>query len=254
MVVDIPKDVQQALARPVFNPTIELRTSKQPAHATDDELKHLPRSDHRIPPKPVLYVGGGVISAEASDDLRSFAERTRIPVATTLMGVGAFPEAHELSMKWFGMHGSADGNWAVHQSDLLLAFGARFDDRVTGDPDTFAPEATIVHVDVDACEHNKNKRVDHPIVSDIKQALSRMNELMEVQPISKHRTPAPGSLRSAEWKRDHPFRYGKSKHILPQEAIRTLYELTKAKPSSPPASASTRCGPPSSTISTSPAA
>ncbi len=227
VIVDIPKDVQQAMVRPIFPPTIELRANKQPAHASDDELNQVLGliAEAR---KPVLYVGGGVISAEASDDLRTFVERTRIPVATTLMGVGAFPEDHELSMKWFGMHGSAYGNWAVHQSDLLLTFGARFDDRITGDPATFAPEATIVHIDVDASEHNKNKVVDHPIVSDIKHALVRMNELMEA-----NRFEAPDTTswltQVAEWKRDHPFRFGKSKHILPQEAIHVLYELTKGE-------------------------
>lgn len=224
VVIDIPKDVQQAIARPIFNPTVELRANKQPALATDDELKmvlDLVAKSRR----PVLYVGGGVISAEASADLKTFAERAGIPVATTLMGVGAFPESHELSMKWFGMHGSAAGNWAVHQADLLLTFGARFDDRVTGDPARFAPEATIVHIDVDASEHNKNKRVDHPIVSDIKHALCRMNELMEVHNFT---SPDTGDWleKISAWKSEHPFVYSKSKHILPQEAIRTLYELT----------------------------
>lgn len=227
VVVDIPKDVQQALVRPIFPPTIELRSNKQPAHANDDELKQLLDLVSKAR-KPVLYVGGGIISAEASDDLRTFVERTRIPVATTLMGVGAFPEDHELSMKWFGMHGSAYGNWAVHQSDLLLTFGARFDDRITGDPATFAPEATIVHIDVDASEHNKNKVVDYPIVSDIKHALVRMNELMEANRFESPDTAAWLS-KIAEWKRDHPFRFGESKHILPQEAIHTLYELTKGE-------------------------
>jgi len=227
VVVDIPKDVQQALVRPIFPPTIELRSNKQPAHANDDELKQLLDLVSKAR-KPVLYVGGGIISAEASDDLRTFVERTRIPVATTLMGVGAFPEDHELSMKWFGMHGSAYGNWAVHQSDLLLTFGARFDDRITGNPATFAPEATIVHVDVDASEHNKNKVVDYPIVSDIKHALVRMNELMEANRFESPDTTAWLS-KIAEWKRDHPFRFGESKHILPQEAIHTLYKLTKGE-------------------------
>jgi acetolactate synthase-1/2/3 large subunit len=227
VVVDIPTDVQQAMIRPIFPPTIELRSNKQPAHATDDELKQLLDlvAEAR---KPVLYVGGGLISAEASDDLRAFVERARIPVATTLMGVGAFPEDHELSMKWFGMHGSAYGNWAVHQSDLLLTFGARFDDRITGDPATFAPQATIVHVDVDASEHNKNKVVAYPIVSEIKHALVRMNELMEINRFKAPDTTAWLS-QIAEWKRDHPFRFGESKHILPQEAIHTLYELTNGE-------------------------
>src|SRR5258708_37288895 len=100
--------------------------------------------------KPMLYIGGGIISAEAHADLKAFAERTNIPVATTLMGVGAFPENHPLSMKWFGMHGSAYGNWAVDQSDLLLCFGARFVDRITANVDKFATNAKIVHIDIDA--------------------------------------------------------------------------------------------------------
>ena len=227
VVVDIPKDVQQAVARPAFPPVVELRSSKLPTLATDEELKHL-LGLIGAARRPVLYVGGGVISAEASADLKAFAERARIPVATTLMGVGAFPETHPLSMKWFGMHGSAYGNWAVHQSDLLLAFGARFDDRITGDPTRFAPEASIVHIDIDASEHNKNKRVAHPIVSEIGYALRRMNDLMEVLKFKAPDTEAWLAKIDA-WKRDYPFKYGQSKHILPQEAIRTLYELTKGE-------------------------
>ena len=109
--------------------------------------------------KPVIYAGGGIISADAHRELRAFAEKTNIPVATTLMGVGAFPETHPLSMQWFGMHGAAYGNWAVDESDLLLVLGARFDDRITGDTRKFAAQAKIVHIDIDASEHNKNKRV-----------------------------------------------------------------------------------------------
>ncbi len=174
----------------------------------------------------MLYVGGGIISADAHKELLAFVERTNIPVATTLMGVGAFPESHALSMKWFGMHGSAYGNWAVDQSDLLLVLGARFDDRITGDVHKFAPHAKIVHVDIDPSEHNKNKRVHYTICSDLKYALGRLNKLLAAGKFSAPDTKAWHD-QIAAWKRDNPFRYDGSRHIQPQEAVHALYELTK---------------------------
>ena len=144
------------------------------------------------------------------------------------MGLGAFPESHPLSMHWFGMHGAAYGNWAVDQCDLLLCLGARFDDRITGDTNKFATKAKIVHVDIDASEHNKNKAVQLAVVSDIKYALRRLNELAEVAKFTPPETKAWHSEVS-KWKKDHPFSYEPSKHIQPQEAIATLYELTKGE-------------------------
>jgi acetolactate synthase-1/2/3 large subunit len=146
------------------------------------------------------------------------------------MGVGAFPETHPLSMQWFGMHGAAYGNWAVDQCDLLLCLGARFDDRITGDTKKFASEARIVHVDIDASEHNKNKRAQLPIQSDVKYALSRLNALLTAARFTPPDTSA-WHQQIATWKREHPFDgqagFGKSPHILPQEAVATLYELTR---------------------------
>jgi acetolactate synthase-1/2/3 large subunit len=180
--------------------------------------------------RPVIYAGGGIISANAHAELKAFAEKTNIPVATTLMGVGAFPETHPLSMQWFGMHGAAYGNWAVDQCDLLLCLGARFDDRITGDTKKFASEARIVHVDIDASEHNKNKRAQLPIQSDVKYALSRLNALLTAARFTPPDTSA-WHQQIATWKREHPFDgqagFGKSPHILPQEAVATLYELTR---------------------------
>jgi acetolactate synthase-1/2/3 large subunit len=227
VVVDIPKDVQQKVFQPVWPGEIELRGSKQSSHASDETLKELMGLISRAK-QPVFYVGGGIISSEAHGDLLKLAERARIPVATTLMGGGAFPESHELSLKWFGMHGTVYGNWAVHQSDLLITLGARFDDRITGDVTKFAPDATIVHIDVDASEHNKNKIVDFPIVSDVKYAISRLNELMDANKFKAADTSA-WLAKLSEWKRDYPFSYDESPHILPQEAIKTLYELTKGE-------------------------
>ena len=227
VLIDIPKDVQQAKFTPVYPSTIEFRSTyaTATAHADDEQLKQIIQLIGEAK-RPVLYAGGGIISAGASKELLAFAERTNIHVATTLMGLGAFPETHRLSMKWFGMHGSAYGNWAVDQSDLLLVFGARFDDRITGDAHKFAAHAKIVHIDIDASEHNKNKRVNHTVCSDIKYAIGRLNELMAAQ---KFRAPDTKAWHEqiGAWKRDYPFRYEASPHIQPQEAVRMLFELTK---------------------------
>ncbi len=125
--------------------------------------------------KPCIYAGGGIISAGAEAELLRFAEGNGLPVTTSLMGIGAFPDSHPLSLRWLGMHGMAYANRAVAECDLLLTLGARFSDRVTGRVEGFAPHATIVHVDADASELNKNKQVDIPILADVKQFLHAMN-------------------------------------------------------------------------------
>ncbi|MGA2444265.1 MAG: biosynthetic-type acetolactate synthase large subunit [Opitutaceae bacterium] len=229
VLIDIPKDVQQAKFTPVYPSGVEFRSTYATAttHADDEQLRQIIQMIGEAK-RPMLYVGGGIISAGAHQELLSFAERTNIPVATTLMGVGAFPETHRLSMKWFGMHGSAYGNWAVDQSDLLLVLGARFDDRITGDVHKFAAHAKIVHIDIDASEHNKNKRVNYTICSDLKHAIGRMNELMVAQKFAAPDTKVwHGQI--SEWRRDNPFRYETSPHIQPQEAVRTLFELTRGE-------------------------
>ena len=227
VIIDIPKNVQQEVFRPVYPATVEFSNPYVAcAHeATDDQLKQILALIAEAK-KPMIYAGGGIISAEASVALKTFAESTNIQVATTLMGLGAFPESHPLSMHWFGMHGAAYGNWAVDQCDLLLCLGARFDDRITGDTSKFASEAKIVHVDIDASEHNKNKTVQLAVVSDINYALTRLNELIEVAKFTPPETSAWHKL-VAKWKEEHPFEYEPSKHIQPQEAISVLYDLTQ---------------------------
>jgi len=227
VIIDIPKDVQQAKFQPVFPAAVEFRNTAVTAvpRASDEALKEVLALIARAK-KPVIYAGGGIISAEASADLRAFAEKTHIPVATTLMGVGAFPETHPLSMHWFGMHGSAYGNWAVDECDLLLVLGARFDDRITGDTAKFAAHAHIVHLDTDASEHNKNKHTHLPLLSDVKYALGRLNELIAALKFAPPNTDA-WHAQVDTWKREHPFRYEDSRHIQPQEAVQVLYELTQ---------------------------
>ncbi len=224
VVIDVPKDVQQNKVIPDWGVEIDLLESKLPAHASDNELKNVLKLIEEAK-RPMVYYGGGIVSSESYKELQEFIERTGIPCSSTLMGVGAFPETHELSLKWFGMHGSAYGNLAVHNCDLLLAFGVRFDDRITGDVSKFAPQAEIVHIDVDASEHNKNKIVHHPIISDIKFAMGRMNELMPQIDFQKPDLTA-WLNQIAEWKKEYPFEFEESPHILAQEAIQVLYELT----------------------------
>ncbi len=228
VIIDIPKDVQQKKIKPIFPAEINLPGYDILPHATDKELMEvLPLVQNAK--QPVLYTGGGIISGNADKELLAFAELTGIPVATTLMGLGSFPESHPQSLRWFGMHGTVAGNWAVCESDLLIVAGARFDDRITGAPvSKFAPDATIVHIDVDRSEHNKNKRVKYPICSDIKYAFKRLTEIAKENKFKKPNLSKWYSTLT-KWQKKHPFKYEKSKYILAQEAIEVLYEETKGE-------------------------
>lgn len=230
VVVDIPKDVQQKIFEPTWPTELNLPGLQVIPNASDEDLKVVLELIEQAE-RPVLYTGGGIISGNATDDLRKFAELTGLPVASTLMGLGAFDPNHEQGLYWFGMHGTVAGNWAVCESDLLICAGARFDDRITGAVSKFAPDAKIVHFDIDRSEHNKNVKAHYPIHSDIKHALSRMNELIATGEFHK-----PDLSQWFEkingWKKEHPypFNYKKSeKYILPQEAIEILYEETKGE-------------------------
>ena len=228
VVIDIPKDVQQAMFKPTFPAQIDIpgyKIKSTKPEATDEELLKVLDLISGAE-RPVLYIGGGIISAEAHLELREFAETTGLPVASTLMGLGAFDSEHPQSLYWFGMHGTVAGNWAVCDSDILVCAGARFDDRITGLVSKFAPDAEIVHIDIDVSEHNKNKRVKHPIHSDIKYALKRMTELAKK---GKFKKPNIGKWNATieGWKKEYPFTYDKTGHITQQEAIETLYDVTK---------------------------
>lgn len=260
VLVDLPKNVQQARTQPVFPKEVNIRGYKPDQRASDLELNEIIGLIEKSE-RPVLYVGGGIITGEASEELRRFAIATGIPVTTTIMGCGAFPETHELSLRWLGMHGAAFANWAVNGeyearqsvndpmkliapgADLLLAFGVRFDDRVTGNVAKFCERGTIVHVDIDPSEINKNKPANLPIVSDVKFALGRLAAMVRERPLQKKFGTWHQQL--AAWKKKAPFGYNlteevmKSQHmrdhlkgresevILPQMAIEMLYDLTK---------------------------
>ncbi|HVT29577.1 MAG TPA: thiamine pyrophosphate-binding protein, partial [Lacipirellulaceae bacterium] len=259
VMIDIPKNVQQARTQPVFPKEVHLRGYSPDKRADDLALNEIIGLIEKAE-RPLLYVGGGIISSEAAGELRQFAEATQIPVTTTLMGCGAFPEDHPLSLRWLGMHGAAYANWAVSGefgksgdpqsmvapgADLLLAFGVRFDDRVTGKVDKFCEHGTIVHVDIDDSEINKNKPAHLPVISDVRYALTKLNALVKARPIQKKFTAWHKQLN--HWKEKAPIHYRvteevlRSQHvrefmdgdasqvILPQMAIETLYELTKGE-------------------------
>jgi len=235
VLIDIPKDIQQAKTIPVFPAQVKLRGYDPIRHADDVALNELVGLIGQSK-KPMLYVGGGVISSNAAAELLEFVERTQIPVATTLMGIGCFPETHPLSLKWLGMHGTVYANNAVNEADLLLAIGVRFDDRVTGKLSEFAKHGTIVHIDIDESEINKNKPVKLPIISDVKYALSRLNELLErsgksrfkAESLVAYKTYPEWYQQIGEWKERYPFYYEDTEDVIqPQYAIEQLYRITK---------------------------
>ena len=226
VIIDIPKSVQLSKAQPIFPTKINLRGYNPEAKADDLALNEVLGMIEKAE-RPVLYVGGGIISSGASKELLEFAELTNIPVTTTLMGIGCFPENNSLSLKWLGMHGTYYANRAVNEADLLLAFGVRFDDRVTGKVSAFAEHGTIVHIDIDQAEFNKNKHVHLPILSDVKYALGRLNAIIRKE--NRARKQFPGWKKSIDsWKKSFPLKfedYGDK--IAPQLVIQKLCEMTK---------------------------
>lgn len=230
VLIDIPKNIQNQRWQPVYPETISLRGYNPHKKADDLALQEVLGLIAQAK-KPMIYCGGGVISGEASEVLREFVERTQIPVATTLMGIGCFPETHPLSLKWLGMHGTVYANNAVNEADLLLAIGVRFDDRVTGKVEKFCEHGTIVHIDIDNSELNKNKAVRLPILSDLKYALERLNQFLAK---SGHKRTVKGFNRFPEWyaqidewKRDFPLSFKDTPDVIqPQYVIRLLSEMT----------------------------
>ncbi len=171
--------------------------------------------------QPVLYVGGGVVIADASEELRKFAMKANLPVTMTLLGLGCYDQSRPESLDMLGMHGSAYANYAVQECDLLIAVGARFDDRVTGNVKTFAPKAKIVHIDIDPASISKNVRADIPVVGDAKYILGELVKEVE------HRDRKDWFKKIAEWKKKYPFRYdNNSTTIKPQYVIEEICRQT----------------------------
>lgn len=223
VLVDLPKDVTLTAIEytypdvvdiPGFKPTYKghIRQILEAAHAISQARR------------PVLYVGGGVIHSGAHEEVRELAEKANIPTTMTLMGLGAFPADHPLSLGMLGMHGTVAANWAVDQADLLIACGARFDDRVTGDLSKFAPNATVIHIDIDPAEIGKNRVADIPIVGDVKGVLQELIE--RVQP--KREDEWMETI--AGWKQEYPLMYEQQEGvIMPQRVIEAIHQVTKGE-------------------------
>ena len=227
VLVDIPRDVQEAEVDFSYPETVDLPGWRPPRKVHPLQIRDAAAKIAHAE-KPVLYVGGGTINGDACDELRVLAEAGGLPVITTLMGKGAFPENHPLFFGWPGMHGTKWANLAMNTCDVLVAIGARFDDRVTGKLSAFAPGATVIHLDIDPAEISKLRDADIPVVGPLKKALPELaNE------VSKHReagaaTPDAWIHKIEEWRDEFPLRYAKDGVFLkPQKLMEVLQAVTE---------------------------
>ncbi len=226
VLVDVPRDVQEAELEFAYPDRVDLPGWKPPTKVHPLQIREAARVIAGAE-KPVLYVGGGTINAEACEELRQLAEVGRLPVITTLMGKGAFPETHELHFGWPGMHGPKWSNLAMNSCDVLVAVGSRFDDRVTGKLSAFAPGATVVHLDVDAAEISKLRGANVPVVGPLKKALHELAR--DVGRLRGEGAPPPEAWlqRIADWREEFPLRYGSRPGVIkPQLAMEHLQALT----------------------------
>lgn len=222
VLIDMPKDVQNEKFLVDWEQPMNLPGYKGEAKKAAPEQVRQVAAAIKLAKRPMLYVGGGVIASGASQQVRDLVKKTGIPVAMTVMGLGAFPNEDPLSMDMLGMHGSVYANYAVRDCDLLIGLGVRFDDRVTGKLEAFAKHAKIVHVDIDASELNKNKEAHFPICSDVGYFLTELNKVVE--------SPEDISAwveQCQTWKKTYPYKYDKDfDGITQQHAISELYRLT----------------------------
>jgi acetolactate synthase-1/2/3 large subunit len=219
VLVDVPRDIQAAAVE--YEPAAAEPDPKEPI-APEQAVTGLARAIESAS-RPILYVGGGTINADAGPALLALAEQAELPVVTTLMAKGAIPEAHELCFGCPGMHGGKWANWALNMADLVVAVGARFDDRVTGRVDEFAPEATVAHLDIDPREIGKVRHADIPLLGSLPDSLRRVR--------AELRRPAPSATWVAQlrnWRQRFPLRYDSgSPELKPQRVLECLGEILR---------------------------
>jgi acetolactate synthase I/II/III large subunit len=223
VLIDMPKDMMAQKTIFAYPDSVSMRSYNPVVEGNQKQIK---RAAELLAAsvRPVLYVGGGAILSDAAEEVTKLARKLRAPVTTTLHGLGAFPENDRLAMGMLGMHGTWYSNMAVQYSDVLVAIGARFDDRVTGKVDAFAPEAKVIHIDIDPSAISKNVQVDVPIVGDVKKVLTDL--ITHVEPLR-----TDDWLQTIEqWKAEHPLRYQVGgDEIRAQQVIHTLGEVTGGK-------------------------
>ena len=221
VLIDIPKDVMQEQAEYIYPEKVDVPGYKIPTRGHPTQIKSAAKLINEAK-RPLIIAGRGVIISKASEELKQLAETSQIPVITTLLGIGGFPENHVLSYGMAGMHGTGCANKAMDSADLLIAVGMRFDDRVTGKISGFVPNARIIHIDLDPAEIGKNVSVHVPIVGDVKAVLQALNKMIEV------REHIEWIKQLDEWLKQHPLTdVNDSAGLLPQYIIRQLYEATR---------------------------
>jgi len=221
VVIDLPVDVTTAETEFTYTKKeVKIRGYKPVVDGLPKELAQAAKAIKQAK-RPVLYVGGGAISANAAPEIRAFANKTGIPVTTTLLGLGAFPETDKLSLGMLGMHGTVYANYAVYHCDLLIAVGSRFDDRVTGKVEEFAPRSKKIHIDIDPAAISKTVQVDIPIVGDAKRVMADLNKRVEKLELKEWYKQIDG------WKKEHPLKWRPGKNIRQQQLIEEVSKLTK---------------------------
>ena len=223
VLIDIPVDIEVAKYKTDGSTKMELPGYRIRTKGHSKQISMAAKAINKSE-QPVLYVGGGVISANATKELQAFAQKAHLPVTMTLLGLGSYDQNLPESLDMLGMHGSAYANYAVQECDLLIAVGARFDDRVTGKVKTFVPNAKIIHIDIDPASISKNVHVDIPVVGDAKVILDELTKEVGYQERKKWFS------KIAEWKKKFPFRYDSSSStIKPQYVVEELYHQSKGK-------------------------
>ncbi|SFR05162.1 biosynthetic-type acetolactate synthase large subunit [Desulfoscipio geothermicus] len=221
VLIDLPKDVAQTMIEFNYPETVQLRGYKPTYRGHAGKIAEAARLIARSS-RPVIYAGGGIINSRASKELLALAETINAPVTNTFMGLSSFPGDHPLFLGMLGLHGTRTANLAVTNCDLLIALGARFDDRVTGKIAEFAPRAGVIHVDIDPAEIGKNVQVHVPIVGDVKMVLQ------ELLPRLEKRSDTRWLEQIEAWKKEHPLRYETgAEELKPQYVIEKLYEITR---------------------------
>ncbi|SFG16955.1 acetolactate synthase, large subunit [Halopelagius inordinatus] len=220
--VDLPKDVTLGETDREPGPAETPKTTEPQMEADEDDAKTAAKAVEAAE-KPVLLLGGGVIKGNAADEARAFAIDHGIPVVTTMPAIGAFPEDHDLCLSWAGMHGTGYANMAITHTDLLIAVGTRFDDRLTGGIDTFAPEAEVIHIDIDPAEISKNIHADYPLVGDAGRVIEQVDDAMERSPDIKEWRD-----QCRTWKSEYPMDYAtpEDEPVKPQFIVECLDEAT----------------------------
>ena len=233
VLVDIPKDVSTESAEFRYPEKVSIRGYRPTVSGNRHQIK---QAAHEVlkARRPVIYVGGGAIFSGAANEVREFADLTQIPVTMTVMGLGAFPGTHPLCMGMLGMHGTYCANMAMHEADLLIAVGARFDDRVTGKLSEFSPRARVIHIDIDPTSIKKNVHAHIPIVGDVKTVLRELVNVlrsMDGDPDSVKAQRRPWLKQVHAWAAEHPLAYRQEgrKQTKPQYVIEKAYELTRHK-------------------------